>query len=478
MSSSPLPAQSSIPAAAAGDIYDVAVIGAGVVGCAMARRFTLEGARIIVIDKAADILEGASKGNSAILHTGFDAPEGSLELDCIKRGYREFADIRDSLGLPVLEAGALVVAWSGEQEAALDRVVARARANGIAGVRRIDRQELIRAEPHLAEGARAAVQVPGEHVIDPWTSPLSYLAQALDNGAALSLGSEVTGGRFDGGTWRLETGPGGAVACRQVINCAGLYGDRIDRAVLGAAGFEIRPRKGQFVVFDKAAAGFVKAIILPVPTPETKGIVICRTIFGNVLVGPTAEDQVSREDTAVERATLEALIAEAARKIPALAGMPVTAVYAGLRPASENKDYRIIARPERCWITAGGIRSTGLTAALGIAAHVFDLYSGGGRQHQPLSEPRIPSLPVLAEAGLRDWQRPGHGGIVCHCELVTEREVRRALQGPLAARSMGGLKRRTRAGMGRCQGFYCAARLAELAHGTLDEPLTAEMAHG
>ena len=473
----PGPDASTILAASNGDCYDVAVIGAGVVGCAMARRFTLEGARVIVIDKAADILEGASKGNSAILHTGFDAPEGSLELQCIRRGYREFMDIRETLGLPLLETHALVVAWSEEEEARLEQVSARARANGIDGVAMIDARELRAAEPQLALAARAAVRVPGEHIIDPWTSPLAYLGQAIENGAALRLGCEVTGGRFDGEIWRLETGHG-PLACRQVINCAGLYGDLLDMAVLGEAGFTIRPRKGQFVVFDKAAATLIGAIILPVPTAETKGIVVTRTIFGNVLVGPTAEDQASREDTSVEHAVLQALIADATRKVPALAEIPVTAVYAGLRPASEHKDYRIHPSPERAWITVGGIRSTGLSAALGIAAHVFDLYQATGSRHRRLDAPRLPNVPVLAEAGRRDWQKPGHDGIVCHCELVTEREVRRALEGPLAARSIGGLKRRTRAAMGRCQGFYCAARLAELAAGRLDEPLAVEMPHG
>ena len=477
MPPSPPPAESSILAAHGDDIHDVAVIGAGVVGCAMARRFTLEGARVIVIDKADDILEGASKGNSAILHSGFDAPEGSLELECIKEGYREFIGIRGDLGLPVLETGALVVAWNEDQEAALDGVLARARANGIAGVELIGRTELLRVEPNLADTARAAVRVPGEQVIDPWTSPLAYLTQALDNGADLSLSNEVNGGQFDGETWQLQTARG-TIACREVINCAGLFGDRLDQAVLGEKGFEIRPRKGQFVVFDKAASGLVKAIILPVPTAHTKGVVVCRTIFGNVLVGPTAEDQASRVDASVEQGVLEGLIAAAARKVPALATMPVTAVYAGLRPASERKDYRIIDRPEKRWITVGGIRSTGLTAALGIAAHVFRLYASSIRRHQPLRAPRIPTVPMLAETGRRDWQEPGHDGIVCHCELVTAREVRRALEGPLAARSIGGLKRRTRAGMGRCQGFYCAARLAELSAGKLDEPLAEKTSHG
>ena len=458
------------------DNFDVAVVGAGVVGCAIARRFTLEGARVVVIEKARDILDGASKANSAILHTGFDAPPDSLELSCIREGYQEYTEIHHEMGLPLETPGAHVVAWSDDEAARLENIVEQAVRNGVANIKLIDADELFRREPNLSTHARMAVAIPDESIIDPWSAPYAYLRQSLENGASIFLSCEVTGGAFGDGKWLLETSRG-TVTCRHVINSAGLHGDTLDAALLGETNFEIKPRKGQFVVFDKAAARLVNSILLPVPTDRTKGIVITRTIFGNVLVGPTAEEQESRTDTSTDKAALVNLLASAAKMIPALDGMPVTAVYAGLRPATEHKHYRIEARPDRNWITVGGIRSTGLSSALGIARHVFGLYSEQGAKHRPVVQPKTPNVPSLAEGGQRDWQRKGHGEIVCHCELVTEWEIRNALAEPLAAQSLSGLKRQTRATMGRCQGFYCSARLAELTEGRFDAPLSVEVGH-
>lgn len=456
------------------NIFDVAVVGAGVVGCAIARRFTLEGARVAVIEKASDILDGASKGNSAIMHTGFDAPSDSLELSCIRDGYLEYAEINDQLGLPLEKTGAYVVAWNEEESEGLGKVLEQAHRNGVTDARLISAQELFSLEPEISRQAMAAVVVPGESIIDPWSAPYAYLRQALQNGAQVYTNSEVTSGEFDGSLWRLETRRG-VLQSRYVINCAGLYGDVLDIELLGVATFTIKPRKGQFVVFDKAASRLVNSIILPVPTHRTKGVVICPTVFGNLLVGPTAEEQTSRNEAPTDAATLSDLIAIATLRFPALDGMPVTATYAGLRPASEHKEYQVESRVEKNWITVGGIRSTGLSAALGIARHVFRLYEESGQSHCPIGRPKLSQATVLAESGLRGWQRSGYGEIVCHCELVTMSEIEAALNGPLAAQSLSGLKRQTRVTMGRCQGFYCSARLAELTSDRFDTPLSMEV---
>jgi glycerol-3-phosphate dehydrogenase len=451
--------------------FDVAVIGAGVVGCAVLRRFTLEGARAILLERAPDLLAGASKGNSAILHTGFDAPPGSLELACIRAGYAEYRAIRERLNLPELECGAILVAWREAELARLDAMLAQAHGNGIRDVRPISRAEVLAREPGLSPALLGGILVPGEHLVDPWSAPLAYLFQAVANGAVVLFGAGVAGGKREDGVWTLRTAKG-PIRARAVVNCAGLEGDRVEAMLLGEASFAIRPRKGQFVVFDKAAARHLRSIVLPVPDERTKGIVLAPTVFGNVLVGPTAEEQESRERASLDGDTLRALVQEAARILPALGGMPVTAAYAGLRPASERKEYRVRHERERGWITLGGIRSTGLTAALGIARHAFELHmADGARRYVPIAEPVWPEVPNLAEHRTRDWERPGHGEIVCHCELVTRREIEAALSGPLPAGDFGGLKRRTRAGMGRCQGFYCSARLAELTSGRFAVPL-------
>jgi glycerol-3-phosphate dehydrogenase len=456
---------------------DVAIVGGGVVGCAVARRMTLEGASVVLIEKAADILDGASKGNSAILHTGFDAPAGSLEWRCIQEGYDEYLAIRNDLNLPLLRTGALVAAWTEAEEERLATVLGQVHENGVEDAHLLSRLEVLALEPELAPGICAAIAVPREYIIDPWSAPLAYLLQAIGNGAQAVFDAEVTGGAFDGADWLLETSRG-QVRARSVVNCAGLYGDILDRTLLGAAAFTIKPRKGQFVVFDKAARKLIGSIILPVPTERTKGIVLCPTIFGNLLVGPTADEQDGRDDASVNQETLAALVARAIEIVPALADIPVTATYAGIRPATERKEYRIIEDAERNWITVGGIRSTGLSAALGIARHVHRLLSARAAGFKPLESPSAPSVPNLAEHLPRDWEKPGYGEIVCHCEMVTDREVRAALAGPAPAGDLAGLKRRTRAAMGRCQGFYCLARLTELTEGRFAEPLAVGAAHG
>ncbi|KEJ89825.1 NAD(P)/FAD-dependent oxidoreductase [Sulfitobacter donghicola] len=474
MAQAQLKSQPKTTAALSDEVFDVAVIGAGVVGCAMARRFTLEGAKVAVIEKATDILDGASKANSAILHTGFDAPVGSLELDCIRKGYAEYETIMGDLGLVQEKCGAFVVAWTQAQMNSLTAIEKQAKDNGISDVSLIDADALQQVEPNLSNRAIAALKVPQESIVDPWSAPYVYLRQALENGAQVFLSSAVNSGTFDGQNWLLETDRG-RLRTGLVINCAGLYGDILDKDLLGQSDFHITPRKGQFVVYDKAASGLLNSIILPVPTETTKGVVLFRTVFGNLVVGPTAEDQTSRKDASTDEQALKALMREGEDKLPELANMPVTAVYAGLRPASERKEYRITPRPEKNWITVGGIRSTGLSAALGIARHVYELYQNMGATHRAISDPKTPKANVLAQSGQRDWRAAGHGEIACHCELVTNREIKAALKGPLAAKSLAGLKRQTRATMGRCQGFYCSARLAELTAGKLDPPISQEI---
>ena len=457
------------------DAYDVVVIGGGVVGCAMVRRFTLEGARVLLLEKSPDILSGASKGNSAILHTGFDAPTASLELQCMKDGYREYLDIRSKMSLPLLETGAMVVAWNEADLHKLQGIVQQAHDNGVADVSLIDRQQVHALEPYLALNALGAARVPGEFLIDPWSAPLGYLLQALMHGAEVKFNTQVDGGRFDGQIWSLET-TAGMIRGKTIINCAGLFGDVLEQKLLGQSSFSIHPRKGQFVVFDKAAARYLTNIILPVPNERTKGIVLTRTVYGNLLVGPTAEEQQDRIHAGLDGEVLQQLVDAAVERIPQLEGMPVTATYAALRPASDKKEYRVGRVEGKNWITVGGIRSTGLTAALGIAKHVFSLYQ---ERHVPLPATSLqwPALPNLAEHLPRDYQRPGYGEIICHCEMVTLREIENALASALPPGDLGGLKRRTRACMGRCQGFYCGARVAELSASHLAIPLATGVCH-
>lgn len=449
---------------------DIAVVGGGVVGCAVARQLSLMGAKTVLLEKGPDILEGASKGNSAILHTGFDAPVGTLEQKCVARGYQEYLKIHKSFNLPLLKTGAIIAAWSEEEEEKFAAIMEKAWKNGVGDLRILTAKEVLALEPGLGREVRAGIHVPGEYVVDPWSTPLAYIRQAVANGCKAIFNAEVSQGEFDGRHWDLQLSQG-MVRAKYVVNCAGLYGDRLDLDLLKRNSFTIKPRKGQFVIFDKAAGRLLKSVILPVPTARTKGIVLFPTIFGNVMVGPTAEEQEGRSDASVTKEILHSLKEQAIKKLPELAKIPVTTTFAGIRSATEEPQYRVFADRQQHWITLGGIRSTGLTSALGLAAHTQDLLVEMGAEFTALAEPVVPRLPNLAEHLPRDYQNPGYGEMVCHCELVTEREIKAALQGPLGAGNLGGLKRRTRATMGICQGFHCLARVAELTDDGFDQPI-------
>jgi len=459
-------------AADSDSLYDVAIIGAGVVGCAIARAFAIRGWRTVLVEKAADILEGASKGNSALLHTGFDEPAGSLELQLIKSGYALYRRMHQRLNLPFERTGAVVVAWDDAQVAKLPAIAAHAAANGVeASI--LDAAALRRREPGLAADARGAVLIADEGIIDPWSAPLAYLRQAMLHGARLVTGAEVLGLADDGQAWRLRTARG-EIAARLVVNAAGLFGDRVETLAGRVPGFTIRPRKGQFLVYDKPAHELVTSIILKVPTERTKGVLLARTVFGNLLLGPTAEDQDDRVHARTDGAVLRRIMAEGEAMLPALAGQTITAAFAGLRPATEHRDYQLRADPEQRFITVGGIRSTGLSASLGLgewAATEGSHILGEPRPAPADDDLDWPQMPNLAEARPRPYQMPGRSPIACHCEWVTEGEIAAALEGPLAAGTLGGLKRRTRAAMGRCQGFGCTGALSRLAPQFYPEPL-------
>ncbi len=438
----------------------VAVVGGGVVGCAIAREFALCGLEVILFEKSADILGGASKANSAILHTGYDARPGSLEAHLIREGRTTYLALAPRFGLPIDRTGGLVVAWREEERARLDELLARAEANGVRDLEPLTAAEVRAREPQIAAGARAAIRVPGEYLVDPWTTPLAYALQAIAHGAEINRGTEVLDFERRPGGWLLRTNRD-TFRADIVVNAAGLFADRLEARVRRPR-FRIRPRKGQFLVYDKPARRLLWHILYPVPSAASKGILLAPTIFGNLLVGPTSQPVQDPTDTSTDGETLRELRILAERRLPALASMRVVAAYAGLRPATDGEDYVIEADRDRGWITVAGIRSTGLTSALGIAAYVRELFS----RHfgtVTVREPRSwPSLPQLAENGTRPYARGGFGEIICFCELVTRGEIEAALEGPLPARDLSALKRRTRCTMGRCQGFYCAWRVAQM----------------
>jgi len=446
--------------------FDVAVIGAGVVGAAVARALSGFDLRTVLVDTAPDVGTGTSKANTAILHTGFDAVPGSMEARLLVRGYALMRAYAEEVGIPLEKTGACLVAWSDEEAVQFPAIEEKAGANGCRDVRRLSADELYAMEPHLGPGARAGLLVPGEGILCPFTAPLAMATEAVVNGVELRLDCRITSITSDGAVHVLS---GGAepIAARWVVNAAGLESDTIEELV-GRRRFRVRPRRGELIVYDKLARRLLRHVILPVPTKKTKGVLVAPTVFGNVLLGPTATDVDDKEDRSTTREGLAFVLARGARILPALAEEEITATYAGLRAATESSDYQIHFDPVLRYLCLGGIRSTGLSASLGIAEHAVELLSGP----LPMSvkrERRKVRMPPLGESMLRPYedaaliaQDPEYGRIVCHCERVTAGEIRDALRAPVPARGLEGLRRRTRCLQGRCQGFYCLGSLVSL----------------
>ena len=446
--------------------YDVAVIGGGIVGTAITRELVRHGVDVALIEAAADVGAGTTKANTAIWHTGFDAKPGTLEAQLVRRGYERLTVDGPELGIPLWRTGALLVAWDDAQLASFDEVRTKAAANGYERCRQLDAAELYAREPHLGPGALGAVEVPDEGLLCPFTMPIAFATQALAGGAALLLDTRVTAASTAAGRHRLQTS-NGEITARYVVNAAGVMSDHVNR-MFGHDGFTVTPRRGQLLVFDKLAGGLLDHVLLPIPTARTKGMLVAPTVYGNVLVGPTAEDLDDRRATATTAAGHEALHAWAAKVLPALTDEDVTAAYAGLRAATEHSDYQLFADAAG-YVCAGGVRSTGLSSCLAIAEHVVGLLDEAGLRvgaardlpeitvaYLGADRPRPCTVPALVAAN------PQFGRVVCHCEQVSEAELRDALDGPLPAVDVDGLRRRTRVGQGRCQGFYCGARVEQI----------------
>ena len=389
-----------------GPVHDVAVVGGGVVGCAVARHLARAGASVVILDRAADVGDGTSKANTAILHSGFDTEPDSLESELVRRGRTLLAGYAAAAGIAVEPTGALLVAWDEEQEARLPSLLDKAVTNGSTDASLIGTDEVRVLEPHLGPEARSGLSIPGEWAIDPWSVTLAFATEAVAAGADLRLGSPVVGVDLgvEGHEIRLATG---TVRSRWLVNAAGLGADRID-GLLGHHDFTVTPRRGQLIVFDKLARRLLGRILLPVPTARTKGVLVAPTIWGNVLLGPTAEDLEDRADTATTAHGIAGLLAAGRRILPDLVDEEVTASYAGLRAATEHRDYQIRLHGDQRFVSIGGIRSTGLTSSMAVAEHVAGLLAGAGATWSgpPVDVP-TPQMPPLGELQIRPSRDPG-----------------------------------------------------------------------
>ncbi len=447
--------------------FDVAIIGAGVVGAAIARQLSHYELKVIWLEAGEDVGAGTSKANTAIWHTGFDATPGSLEARLLRRGHGLLAAFGARAGIPLETTGALLVAWTDEQLGSLPGIRDRARQNGYPDVERIDPIALRALEPNLSDNAKGALVIPQEGILCPFTTPLALATEAVLNGVDLRILHPVTQVTPLPSTYRVS-GPGFEIEAGYIVNAAGLGADTVE-SLFCVPRLEVRPRRGELIVYDKAARDLIRHILLPVPSSMGKGVLVAPTVFGNLLLGPTAEPVETPDATQTTTAGIGYLRHRGQQIVPRLADEEVTALFAGVRAATQFPDYQIRSDGPPRYVLVGGIRSTGLSSSLAIGEHVRDLLDGLGCRLAPKPKPEEAVMPILGEAFLRPHRDvsaieadPDCGRIVCHCEGVTRAEILRACGSTIPARSLDGVRRRTRALLGRCQGFYCAAQVLEL----------------
>jgi glycerol-3-phosphate dehydrogenase len=452
-----------------GHDYDVAIVGAGDVGSAIARELARFDLRLALIEAGPDVGAGTSKANTAILHTGFDAKARSLEARLVARGHDLLEAYAAEVGIPLERTGALLVAWDDAQLARFGAIRENAQRCGYERVAEVGVDELYRREPHLGPGAVGALEVPDEHIVCPFTPPLAFATQAVLAGVDLRRSEEVVRlERHQAGGWLLETS-NGRVTAGWVVNAAGLGSDVVHR-MAGHDGFTVSPRRGELIVFDKLSRSLIRHVLLPVPSETTKGVLVAPTVFGNLMLGPTAVNVERKDDTSSTAEGLANLKSLGDRLVPELANQEITAVYVGLRAATEHSDYQVGVDGEQRYAWAAGIRSTGLTASMAIAEHDRDELDRAGlaltETAEGLPELRMPNIGEVAPRSHAQEDLiasdPEYGRIVCFCERVTRGEIRDAAASPIPPTDLDGLRRRTRVLMGRCQGFFCGAHVAAM----------------
>ncbi|MBU1242135.1 NAD(P)/FAD-dependent oxidoreductase [Myxococcota bacterium] len=480
-------------------MYDVAIIGGGVVGCAIARELSRYHLRTVLLERFAEVGFGTTKTNSGIIHAGQQTTPGTLKGLLEVRGNAMFDQLQRELGFGFRRCGELVVASTAEEMASLERMKADGEAKGVPGLEMWDAQRLRREEPNLSLHLVGALFAPSAGVINPYEFAFALAECAVQNGVELRVEHEVQSIALrDGGGFTIhakipsvpdavpsvpdavQAGPGAVpaigvdVEARFIINAAGVHADKV-AAMVGADDFTIRPRRGEEYLLDRRLEGIVTRLIFPVPTPASKGILIIPTFDGTLMVGPTAHDQDDRFDVPTTTEGSEEVFATVRRLCPSLDARATIAEFAGLRAVSDTGDF--IIGPSRVpgFFHVAGIQSPGLTASPAIAVHVVELV---GRAGLPLVEhdgfnPHVAPPARFATQSHEVRQAlveadPRFGRLVCRCELVTEAEVHQAVNH--GARTLDGVKFRTRAGMGRCQGGFCTTRVMQILSRRLGVP--------
>lgn len=447
-------------------MFDVIIIGAGVTGCAIARELSRYERRVLVLERATDVCEGTSKANSGIVHSGYDAEPGSMKARMNLRGNQMMAQLSRDLDFPFRQNGSLVLSFHQEDHPKLEALLERGRKNGVSGLRIVAQDELRRMEPAVSRDAVEALYAPTGGIVCPFNLTIALAENACDNGVEFRLGTEVekieavaAPERF----YRVTTA-GGVLESRFVVNAAGVYADRFHHMV-SREPMQITARKGEYCLMDKSVGNLVSHTLFQLPTALGKGILVTPTVHGNLLTGPTALDITDKEGVNTTLQGLGEVLSKAALSVEQLPNRSVITSFAGLRAHEAGDDF-VIGEPKDApgFINAAGIESPGLTSAPAIGEYVAELVNKLSPAEKKADfiavRKGIPSMALASEEERRALiaQDPTFANVICRCELVTEGEIRLAIRRTLGATSLDGIKRRTRAGMGRCQAGFCSPK--------------------
>ncbi len=448
---------------------DVVIIGAGAVGCAIAHELSKYNVNVIVVDKNDDVGGCASKSNSAIIHTGYDAAPGTLESQLVVAANPMYDQLCKDLDIPFKRIGAILPAVNNEQFERLPEIKEKAFRNHVYDVEFKTGKELLEMDPELSPEVRGGLYIPRESIIDPFIFVQALAENAAENGVEFILNAKVTEIKTENGKIKSVVTTKGEIETEYVINSAGLYCDEIAEMV-GKADYKVVARKGQFYILDKNTSCQVNHIILPIPTKVTKGKLMCPTIHGNMLVGPTAEDQPSKEDKSTSTEGLQSIANEVRNMIPNVNLRETITQYSGLRPNRNPEGLHFDMYEDlHGYVNLSGVRSTGLTLSLSMGEYVVQqmLYSGAVFKLRTDYKPTRKGIVKFSEQTKEVQnelikENPLYGNIICRCETITEAEIVDAIHRPVGARSVDAIKRRVRAGMGRCQGGFCGPKVIEI----------------
>ena len=455
-------------------MIDIIIIGAGVCGCAIARELSRKDASIVVVERAEDVCCGTSKANSAIVHAGYDAKHGTLMAKLNVLGSEMMPALSKELDFHYRQNGSLVVMLDEADRPNLIKLYENGVKNGVKGLRIIEREELAALEPNISDRAVAALYAPTGGIVCPFGLTYALAENAASNGVQFQFDSEVTGiEKIDGG-WRVQTCKGDLEA-RVVVNAAGVYSGKLHNMVSDEP-MTIIPRRGDYFLLDRTTGGFVERTIFQLPGKKGKGVLVAPTVHGNTIVGPTAIDVEDPDATATTQAGLDDIRAKCAQAVKNLPLRQTITSFAGLR-AHEPRHEFFIGEIAPGFVDCAAIESPGLSSAPAIGVMVADIVTGILKlQPDPGFNGTRKGILNPQTLGMEEYnalirENPAYGTVICRCETVTEGEILDAIRRVPGAKSIDGVKRRTRAGMGRCQGGFCSPRVLEILSRELGVPM-------